>query len=875
MRAALSVWVPLVLVSSLFGCRNRGKDVQDGEVDTGTEETGIEDTGEPEDPGTTVYTLDEDVVWEVDQLVGGVWYVPEGVTLIVRAGVEVSFMPGAGLMVDGTLLLEGTTESPVTFVNDALAASNQGVQVGGTADASVLDNATFTGVHLRLEGAATPSVSGLLMSDASLTVYSRSTGFTVSDCTFSDGLRDNHAGIISRELPSLTVTDSTFDQLYLGIQFDGLSDGASLSVQSSTFADSRLAIQTGVLQAQPVVLTLSDSQITNMTGYGLYLLRTAATLTNVQFQTSQIYGIYGDEFSTADLTTVTVDDTQEDCIRVGGGVQADGLTVSNCGNGGIVVTEGNLEVANSTITDVVGFGVYAKGDVTLSTSSVTRSDSHCVHASRGSAIVTDSTLSTCLLNGIYAYQGNVTATGVTLSNVEGEALYAHTGTLTVENTSISGVRGNALKAYRGDVVVNSTTGSVVVSDVQGNGVNASDGAVTVDGMSLSDIRKYGIYASYGDVVANNVSITDVGVTGIYASYADITASDVQIDTASSSGVYANRGDVSLSAGSGTLEVRNTTDYGVYASWGDVTASGGTILNTGSTGVQVSHGDFFLSNMSIQSTGSHGVVSQYGVASTVSDTTIADTFHTGVYSYASGTMTVTDTTTSDTGSHGFYAYRQDLSLIRSNATGAGQFGVYVYEGDLTLQEGIISNVDGYGLYVYEGDATIDQLQIVDASGTGLDSVGATGIYVTDGTANISNTRIEDTDLYGIQVNGGSISNSTVTRSGFRGIVVTGDQAMTISGCEITDNLDRGIIGQSWGDNLMDVTGNNITGNGGYGVQYAQLVDGNFVSDNYTFVGADLGDGGTVDGTRDTNTDQVKTADAVSNPLSAALTGVGAP
>jgi hypothetical protein len=86
MRTAISVLVPLVLVSSLFGCRNRGKDVQEGLVDTGTEDTSIEDTGEEEDPGTTVFTLEEDVVWEVDQVVGGVWYVPEGVTLIVRAG---------------------------------------------------------------------------------------------------------------------------------------------------------------------------------------------------------------------------------------------------------------------------------------------------------------------------------------------------------------------------------------------------------------------------------------------------------------------------------------------------------------------------------------------------------------------------------------------------------------------------------------------------------------------------------------------------------------------------------------------------------------------------------------------------------------------
>ncbi len=870
MRSATSGLLSFVLVSSLFGCRNRGKDVNEGQIDTGTEDTAVEE----EDPGTTVFTIDEDVVWEVDQVVGGVWYVPEGVTLIVRAGVQVSFLPAAGLNVDGTLLLEGTTESPVTFVNDALAASNQGVQVGGTADASALNNAAFTGVNLRLEGAATPSVSGLLMSDATLSVYSRSTGFTVADSTFSDGLRDYQAGIISRDLPSLTVTGSTFDKLYLGIQFDGLSESSSLVVQNSTFTDSRLAVQTGVLQTEPVVLTMSDSQVTNMSGYGLYLLRTAATLTNVQFQTSQVYGIYGDEFSTVDLTSVTVDDTQEDCIRVGGGVQADGLAVSNCGNSGIVVTEGNLDVTNSTITDVVGYGAYAKGNVNFSSSSVTGSDSHCVHASRGSATVTDSTLSTCLLHGIYAYLGSVTATGVTLSNVEGNALYAHTGTLTVENTTITGVRGNALASYRGDVVVNSTAGAVVVSDVQGNGVNASDGAATLDGLDLSDIRKYGVYAAYGDVVASNVSITDVGLTGIYVSYADITGSNIQVETAGASGIYASRGDINVSAGAGTLEVRDTVEHGVYAYRGDATVSGGTIINTGSVAVQAYYGDVIISNTSIQTTGSHGVVSQYGVASSVSDTTIADTFHSGVYAYAGGLMTVTDSSTTNTGAHGFYAYRQGMSLTRSNALGAGQYGIYVYEDDLAIQEGIVANVDGYGVYVYEGDATIDQLQIIDATGTGLDSVGVTGILVTDGTATISNTRVEDTDLYGIQVMGGSITNSTVTRSGFRGIVVSGDQAMTISNCEISDNVDRGVIGQSWGDNFIDVSGNNITGNGSYGVQYAQLVDGNYVSDNYTFVGADLGEGGTVDGSRDTNTDQVKTADAVSNPQSAPLTGVGA-
>jgi hypothetical protein len=116
-------------------------------------------------------------------------------------------------------------------------------------------------------------------------------------------------------------------------------------------------------------------------------------------------------------------------------------------------------------------------------------------------------------------------------------------------------------------------------------------------------------------------------------------------------------------------------------------------------------------------------------------------------------------------------------------------------------------------------------------------------------------------------------STISNGGHTGVNLGGHDVSAISSSNITGNAFRGIQAISFGANLTDITGNNITGNGERAVVYAQTVDGNYIADNYGLAGADTGDGGTLDGVRDTSSDQIYAVDVLSNAASAPVAGTG--
>ncbi|MBK9647147.1 MAG: hypothetical protein IPO67_18650 [Deltaproteobacteria bacterium] len=141
----------ILLALATLACRS--KDDALDSVDTNID--GPEDTADTavDDDIDNTYEICEDITWSGEVIVGAVYYVCPTATLTIAADTQVKFMPSAGLVVDGTLKLEGSDGAPVVFTtNYSSTAGNYGVSVGGTGDKSTLQYATFEHINLRLEG---------------------------------------------------------------------------------------------------------------------------------------------------------------------------------------------------------------------------------------------------------------------------------------------------------------------------------------------------------------------------------------------------------------------------------------------------------------------------------------------------------------------------------------------------------------------------------------------------------------------------------------------------------------------------------------------------------------------------------------------------
>ena len=120
----------LLLCTMSLACRSKDDAPLDSEP-IGPEDTA--DTEVDEDIDNT-YEICEDITWSGEVIVGALYYVCPTATLTIAADTKVKFMPSAGLVVDGTLKLEGSDGAPVVFTtNYSSTAGNYGVSVGGTA----------------------------------------------------------------------------------------------------------------------------------------------------------------------------------------------------------------------------------------------------------------------------------------------------------------------------------------------------------------------------------------------------------------------------------------------------------------------------------------------------------------------------------------------------------------------------------------------------------------------------------------------------------------------------------------------------------------------------------------------------------------------
>jgi hypothetical protein len=156
---------------------------------------------------------------------------------------------------------------------------------------------------------------------------------------------------------------------------------------------------------------------------------------------------------------------------------------------------------------------------------------------------------------------------------------------------------------------------------------------------------------------------------------------------------------------------------------------------------------------------------------------------------------------------------------------------------------------------------------------VQNCGSRGIHAVDGALTADNVRAINNESDGIYAQSLLMTNSTISDNGISGVNVAGSADSSIENSDISGNVEYGVRG-STGDNALDMSGNNVVGNGKQGANEVRWMSGNYLADNNGQTGPDTGSGGDLDGVRNTDTAQVNDADQIANPLAEAITGTGA-
>ena len=479
--------------------------------------------------GLTV--LDVDTTWDGDVLVDATVYVPEGVTLSIAAGSSVDLMPDAGLIVDGILDLQGTDGNPVAFADFAKASiGNQGVAVWGAANESTIRFATFEGVDLRLTGDPTAVVSDVAFSDATVWIRDRSTPLQVLDTTFEANFLDGWTAISARGIPELRVERMDGFQIGYGIEFEGLQDGAVLSVVDATFTDTSQAIRVGTIGEFDATVTLQDVSLDRGTSYGFYFDNADVTLTDVHITDTLFQSIYGTATTTLDIVDSSIDGS---------------------GNMGIYHLGDGLAVTGTSVANTLGDGINGVDNVVLNNVTVD-SAPNCIDVDGDALTATMVTLTGCWSDGIEA-TGDVDLTDVSIAQPGVYGIYAG-GSATLDGVAVDGSGNTGLYALDGANIDQTTITSAGYRGIQVTGDLVATN-LTVDGTD-----NYGVYVSGGGSLSF-CSVANAGLDGIYFASGDPAV--VQNCDVTDSAQYGIRG---LSSGAVLLDVigNNVTGSG---SWG--------------------------------------------------------------------------------------------------------------------------------------------------------------------------------------------------------------------------------------------------------------------------------------------------------------------
>lgn len=196
------------------------------------------------------------------------------------------------------------------------------------------------------------------------------------------------------------------------------------------------------------------------------------------------------------------------------------------------------------------------------------------------------------------------------------------------------------------------------------------------------------------------------------------------------------------------------------------------------------------------------------------------------------------------------------------------------GDDGISGGTPSTVVAFSVVVADAGADcVDADGPLELTDVVLSGCGRNGVEAPDET-HLLRTRVSGAGETGVEMGWGSVTDTTVEGSGGPGVAVREGAATLLTGVRAAGNGEEGVVGRASGVLAVDLTACDIVDNASWGLREVRLVSGTHVSGNLGYGGVDLGDGGLVDGVRDTDTDQIDDADSILDPQ-ARLVGAGAP
>lgn len=564
--------------------------------------------------GATLLTIESDTVWSTDTYVEGVVYVLPTAKLTVEDGVKVSFAPGAGLFVDGTLALDGSNTAPVTFqAASGLSGGLFGVHVSGTADGSTLADAVFDGVNLTVEDKATARIERISFNDASLTVLDRTPTITVADVTFTGLWRDAQTAILARNVADLNIEDATFDGFNLGVVFDGLRADALLSITRADFTSGTRAVQVGSLGSTHAIVDLNDVVIQDMTNNAITVQRADATLTDVEAKVSRNAAITGDPYSTitmvrgaidevygldqscfvaydAELSQTAISDCDGDGLSMGGDLVFNGGSIARVGLIGIDQSVGLLDLDALVLEDIGNDGVESEGHGALSNVEITGTQAACLdlNGDGSNFDLTDVILEDCGTDGV-EQNAPGTLSGVTVTNPGDDCLDINAATVTLNTATLTGCVSNAIESSGKNVVATAVT----ASGTGGAAINASVGPFTLDKSTISNSAASGVAmtgtATTDSLTVKDTTISDVATDGI-ASSGPIALTRVSVQRPGASGVTSGNDPATLSY----VTVNLAGTRGISISYHAVAIADSVVTASGTEGIYVTGGSISFS-----------------------------------------------------------------------------------------------------------------------------------------------------------------------------------------------------------------------------------------------------------------------------------------
>ncbi len=661
---------------------------------------------------------------------------------------------------DSIELCEGTFEGSVR-IGKSLSIQGQGV--GDSTLTGAVNEMTVT-----IEDASGVSLSGLTIdSTRNAVVVQASTGVLLQDL----GLESSGQTAIS-------------------------ADHSQLQVAQVDFRDHPYA----AIDAQASTVEITDCTFTDLTGYGVLLRSSDATILSSEFD-SVVPQPTSDDFDGtcifADDSTVTVTDAViSACTRVGiYGIDSDlevaNTTVENCANGIAGIAGAASSVTGCVFEEVPLFGILlVDQDATITGNTLHATDPGAdtcgvaVGADDGTFEIRDNEVSGYGQIGIwvqYPFWGETPAGG--------SAVLADN---TITDVALHGVLLTELDTAE-------VSGNVIQGITWGGEV--TDGGYTDGfGLNLWDID---------ELVLSENEVSDVDVVGIYVLDSEFVSTD---DEVSETGVWG----ILISGSSGTFEgllVNNTAICGV-----DVRTSAvdfvDTIIRNGHQGIPpeywedgwplyYAHGAMF-SDSQCSFTDSHFLdnddwaLELYDTDVQVEGTTFRGDSNYGIYAVY-GFGEIRDSSFEDL-TYAIHLDSADAASQIGDLTMANNLFTDVYAalyssnlaGTTVFEDNQIDSTTGYGLYLADATADDAVVEVRDNSFTTLagSAVYASGIELQMDGANTIDGVDNGYASVSLDTVTGTVSGLVVANGTGPGLTAAGSD-LSITGCELAGSAGHNL------------------------------------------------------------------------------------